>query len=67
MAPDALPDVVITRQLPPHIMARAARGITYIAHPVRLRILEFLDVHGMSSVSAIARGVGIEQIGRAHV
>ena len=62
MAPDALPDVVITRQLPPHIMARAARGITYIAHPVRLRILEFLDVHGMSSVSAIARGVGIEQM-----
>ena len=29
---------------------------------LRLRILEFLDVYGMSSVSAIARGVGAEQM-----
>ncbi|MDE6570632.1 MAG: metalloregulator ArsR/SmtB family transcription factor [Alphaproteobacteria bacterium] len=62
MAPDTLPDVVIDKQLPAHIMARAARGISYISHPTRLRILEFLDVHGMSSVSAIARGVNVDQM-----
>lgn len=57
----SLPDVVIDKQLPIDIMARAARGISYIGHPVRLRILEFLDVAGRSSVSAIAHGVGIDQ------
>lgn len=50
------------RQLPDEIMKKAARGISYIAHPLRLRILEFLDVNGASSVSAIAKGVGEEQV-----
>lgn len=62
MTSSNLPEVTITRQLPPQIMERAVRGISQISHPLRLRILEFLDVNGMSSVSAIARGVGAEQI-----
>lgn len=57
-----LPEVKIKSQIPTDIMRRAARGIGYIAHPVRLRILEFLDVYGASSVSAIANGVGVEQM-----
>ncbi len=57
-----LPDTIIKKQLPAHIMARASRGIAYISHPLRLRILEWLDVNGTSSVSAIARGVGTEQM-----
>lgn len=57
-----LPDTVIENQLPAHIMARASRGIAYISHPLRLRILEWLDVNGASSVSGIARGVGTEQM-----
>ena len=32
------------RQLPTEIMKKAVRGISYIAHPLRLRILEYLDV-----------------------
>ncbi len=55
-------DVKITQQLPTNIMERAARGLSYISHPTRLRILEFLDVFGPSSVSAIARGVNTEQM-----
>lgn len=55
-------DVHISSLLPRDIMARAAHGLSYVAHPLRLRILEYLDVYGMSSVSAIARGVGAEQV-----
>lgn len=62
MSNTVLPDVKIKNILPREIMERATRGLTYIAHPLRLRILEFLDVYGMSSVSAIARGVGAEQM-----
>lgn len=62
MSTPVLPDVKIKSLLPDAIMTRAVRGLTYIAHPLRLRILEFLDVYGMSSVSAIARGVGAEQM-----
>lgn len=57
-----LPDISIKEPLPCDIMRRAARGLPYIANPLRLRILEYLDVYGMSSVSAIARGVGAEQV-----
>lgn len=56
-----LPDVKIKTQLPPEIMSRAACGLAYIAHPLRLRMLEFLDVHGRASVSEIARAVGTDQ------
>jgi len=52
----------IKRQLPPEIMARAVRGIGYISHPLRLRILEYLDVNGRASVSSIARAMDTEQM-----
>ena len=47
------------KQLDIATMEKAVRGVYDIAHPVRLRVLEFLDVNGASSVSAIAAGVGI--------
>ena len=62
MVKSVLPNVKISNMLPGPVMERAARGLTYIAHPLRLRILEYLDVYGMSSVSAIARGVDTEQM-----
>lgn len=62
MSTAPLPEVKIKHTLPIEIMERATRGITYISHPLRLRILEFLDVNGMSSVSTIATAVGAEQM-----
>lgn len=50
------------QQLPEQIMRKASKGISYIAHPLRLQILEYLDVHGSSSVSAITKGLGEEQV-----
>lgn len=50
-----------TQQLPPEIMKRAVQGIGYIGHPLRLRILEFLDVQGASSVSEITKNMNEEQ------
>lgn len=50
------------KQLNYDIMKFAAKGIGYMGHPTRLRILEFLDVYGASSVSAIAKGIGEEQL-----
>lgn len=49
-------------QLPVDIMQKALKGIKYISHPLRLRILEFLDVNGSSSVSDITKVLGEEQI-----
>lgn len=49
-------------QLPPEIMKKAVKGITYIAHPLRLRILEYLDVNGPASVSAITKAMDEEQV-----
>jgi len=49
-------------QLPIDVMKQAVKGISYISHPLRLRILEFLDVYGKSSVSTITNGLGAEQI-----
>ena len=49
-------------QLPEDIMKKAVKGIGYIAHPLRLRILEFIDVNGASSVSAITKAVEEEQV-----
>lgn len=43
-------------------MKKAVRGISYIAHPLRLRILEYLDVNGSSSVSAITKALDEEQV-----
>ncbi len=50
------------QQLPTEIMKKAVKGISYIAHPLRLRILEYLDVNGSSSVSAITKALDQEQI-----
>ena len=52
----------MNEQLPLDIMKRAAKGISYIAHPLRLRILEFLDVNGAACVSDITKAVGEEQV-----
>ena len=49
-------------QLPEYIMRKAVKGISYIAHPLRLRILEYLDVNGSSSVSTITKALGEEQV-----
>lgn len=51
----------MTSQLSPEIMKFAVKGISYIGHPLRLRIIEHLDVYGASSVSDITKGVGEEQ------
>lgn len=48
--------------LPVEIMKKAVRGLSYIAHPLRLRILEYLDVHGACCVSSLAKGVDAEQV-----
>ena len=52
----------MSEQLPDEVMKKAVKGISYIAHPLRLRILEFIDVNGASSVSAITKAVGEEQV-----
>lgn len=49
------------QQLPIDTIKKATRGIALIAHPLRLRILEFLDVNGSSSVSTITKALGEEQ------
>lgn len=53
---------MMKEQLPIEIMKRAVKGIGYISHPLRLRILEYLDVNGLSSVSAITKSLGEEQM-----
>ena len=52
----------MSEQLPINVMKKAAKGISYISHPLRLRILEFLDVNGAFSVSAITKGIDGEQV-----
>lgn len=52
----------MTQQLPIETMKKAVKGLSYIAHPLRLRILEYIDVNGPSSVSAITKAVGEEQV-----
>ena len=50
------------KQLPEEIMRRAVKGISYISHPMRLRILEYLDVNGACSVSEVTKAIGEEQV-----
>lgn len=45
-------------QLPEVFLERVAETVKIIGHPLRLRILDYLDVHGESAVGAIADGVG---------
>ena len=49
-------------QLPTEIMKKAVKGISYLSHPLRLRILEYIDVYGSSSVSNITKALGEEQV-----
>lgn len=49
-------------KLPPHILKKAIKGISCIGHPLRIRILEYLDVNGNASVSDITKGLRQEQI-----
>ena len=49
-------------QLPPETMKKAVKGISYIAHPLRLRLLEYIDVNGPSSVSTLAKAINEEQM-----
>ncbi len=49
-------------QLPTEIMKKAVKGISYLSHPLRLRILEYIDVYGSSSVSSITKALGEEQV-----
>lgn len=49
-------------QLPIETMKKAVKGISYIAHPLRLRILEFIDVNGASSVSTITKALNEDQV-----
>ena len=53
---------MIERQLPAEIMKQAVKGISYIAHPLRLRILEFLLLNGESNVTQIVQGIESEQL-----
>lgn len=50
------------KQLPLETMKKAVRGIGYIGHPLRLRILEYLDINGTSSVSDITKAMQEEQV-----
>ena len=43
-------------------MKKAVKGISYIAHPLRLRLLEYIDVNGPSSVSTLAKAINEEQM-----
>lgn len=49
-------------QLPIEVMKQAVKGISCIGHPLRLRILEYLDVKGKSFVSDIAKFLNTEQV-----
>lgn len=47
--------------LPDEYLQAMAEVIKLLGHPQRLRILEFLDIHGESSVTAIVENIGAPQ------
>jgi ArsR family transcriptional regulator len=47
--------------LPEEFIVAMAEVIKLIGHPQRLRIIEYLDLHGESAVSDIVAGVGGQQ------
>ncbi|MCR5506808.1 MAG: metalloregulator ArsR/SmtB family transcription factor [bacterium] len=49
-------------KLPDDIIKKASKGLSYISHPLRIRILEYLDVFGSSSVSDITKALNQEQM-----
>ena len=50
-----------TELLPDEFLIPMADVIRMIGHPQRLRILEYLDLHGESTVGAIVKGVDGQQ------
>ena len=50
------------KQLSIELMEQAVKGVAYMGHPTRLRIIEYLDVNGSSSVSSISNGIDEERI-----
>ena len=50
------------KQLPDNVMIKAVNGINYIGHPLRLHILEYLDVNSKASVSDISEHLNVEQV-----
>lgn len=48
-------------KLPEAFLVKASETIKIIGHPQRLRILEYLDTHGESTVGAIVDGIGGQQ------
>lgn len=44
--------------LPTNFLEHVADTVKIIGHPLRLRMLDYLDIHGPSTVGAIAEGVG---------
>ncbi|WP_294479475.1 helix-turn-helix transcriptional regulator [uncultured Victivallis sp.] len=46
-----------TERLPEEFLESMAEVIRLIGHPLRLRILEYLDLHGESTVSEIISGI----------
>lgn len=47
--------------LPPEIFDEFARAIRLLGHAQRLRIIEYLDLHGESAVNEIVTGIGGQQ------
>ncbi len=45
------------KPLPDEYLDQVSQTIKIIGHPQRLRILEYIDLHGESTVSAIVAGV----------
>ncbi len=52
----------VKSQLPREAIEESAKRMGFIGHPLRLRILEFLDVTGPSNVSSIVKAVDSEQV-----
>ena len=53
---------MVEKQLSIELMKQAVKGVAYMGHPTRLRIIEYLDVNGSSSVSSISNGIDEERI-----
>jgi len=47
--------------LPDNYLVQVSETIKIIGHPQRLRILEYIDLHGESTVGAIVEGTGGQQ------
>ena len=50
-----------TERLPDEFLNAMAEVIKLIGHPLRLRILEYLDLHGECTVNTIVAGISGQQ------